>query len=280
MRYVIIGPDAIGGTLSALLARAGFSVVVVARGAHAAAIRARGVYLATPAWTSSLPVPVVARPEELELEAGDVILLTVKSQDTAAAVSAWAGARVRGGGTAGETTPLVCVQNGVDNERTATRSFRHVVAVSAWMPTTLLAPGSFAAYGTPVAVVLDVGRYPSAADARVDGIVRDLAKSNLRAHALADVMPWKYGKLLSNLGNAVQAICGLGGGAAVGELCARAEGEARACYRAAGIAHVDLEAAHRARGDVLEMGAIEGVERRGGSTWQSLQRGARVLESD
>jgi 2-dehydropantoate 2-reductase len=47
-----------------------------------------------------------------ELISDDVLVLAVKSQDTAGAVRQWAAAPVAAGGVAGDRLPIVCAQNG------------------------------------------------------------------------------------------------------------------------------------------------------------------------
>ncbi len=101
------------------------------------------------------------------------------------------------------------------------------------LPATYLEPGVVQAHCAPVSGILDAGRYPSGDDALIARITADLDASGLSAHATPDIMRWKYAKLLSNLGNAIQAACGLDGDAR--PLYARVRDEAIACYRAAGI---------------------------------------------
>ena len=45
VRYIIIGAGAVGGTIGGCLALAGHEVVLVARGAHLAALRGHGLRL-------------------------------------------------------------------------------------------------------------------------------------------------------------------------------------------------------------------------------------------
>ena len=59
----------------------------------------------------TLPVPVVGHPSELTFGAGDVVIVAVKSQDTGGR------GRRRSPQCAPPTTPIVCLQNGVANER-------------------------------------------------------------------------------------------------------------------------------------------------------------------
>ena len=173
--------------------------------------------------------PTAAGPQDVELRRDDVLVLAVKSQDTAAALAAWADRPVAGGGTAAERLAVVCAQNGVDNERAALRRFATVVAMCVWLPATYLEPGRVSAGGTPVPGVLTVGpAAPSADPDLVTAYARDLTDAGLRAPVTADVMAWKYRKLLSNLANAVEALCGTARDDAAAELAARADAEGRA----------------------------------------------------
>ena len=60
---------------------------------------------------------------------------------------------------------VVCAQNGVANEATALRSFRHVYAQCVVMPAGHLEPGVVVQNATPCPGILDLGRYPAGADA-------------------------------------------------------------------------------------------------------------------
>ncbi|MDX6355317.1 MAG: 2-dehydropantoate 2-reductase, partial [Streptomyces sp.] len=89
MRYIIIGAGAVGGTIGGRLYDSGHDVVLVARGAHAEALRTRGLRLELPDRNLELAIPVVAGPDELDPRPDDVLLFAVKTQDTAAALAAW-----------------------------------------------------------------------------------------------------------------------------------------------------------------------------------------------
>lgn len=90
-------------------------------------------------------------------------------------------------------------------------------------------------------------------------------------------MRWKYTKLLLNLGNAVQALLSPDGRSEVTDR-ARAEGEA--CLRAAGIDFASTADDAARRGDLLDVRDAGGTPRRGGSSWQSLQRRTGSIETD
>ena len=78
----------------------------------------------------------------------------------------------------------------------------------AWRPATHLEPGTVEAQGAPLSGMLPIGRYPSGTDAMATQIGADLARSRFLVPVSADVMRWKYGKLLGNLNNAIEAVCG------------------------------------------------------------------------
>ena len=279
MRYVVVGAGAVGGTLAALLAQSGQEVLVVARGAHGAAITAHGLELATPTRTLRVPLPVVASVDELELRCDDAILLCTKGQHSAALVSALAALPV-GDRSAGAVLPVLCVQNGVENERTALRSFATVLGVCVVLPATHLEPGRVTAEGGPLTGLLELGRYPQGVDALVERVAADLTSAGIPTTPRADVMAWKRAKLLNNLGNAVDALCGREPDDAARELESRARAEGRACFAAAGLSVVDDDAWARHRGERVRPRPVAGHERGGSSSWQSLARGTGSIEAD
>jgi len=278
MRYIVIGAGGVGGTIGGRLAQAGHEVVLVARGPHLDALRAQGgLRLATPEGTSTVALPVVSGPDEVELTSEDVLLLTAKTQDAEGALAGWAWKPVAGGTVAAEDLPVLCAQNGVASERLALRRFRHVYGVCVWLPATHLEPGLVEAQGAPLSGLLHVGRYPSGTDKTIERIGADLAASRFLAPVVPDIMRWKHGKLLANLGNAIEAVCGLGDHA---ELRRPVRAEGRAVLDAAGIAYASNEENARFRSDQVQIVKINGNERGGGSSWQSLTRGTGSIEAD
>jgi 2-dehydropantoate 2-reductase len=284
MRYVIIGAGAVGGTIGGRLAQSGHDVVLVARGAHLAALETDGLRLVTAAGSVTQVIPAVDGPAALgELRTDDVLVLAVKSQDTAAVVDQWAAAPVVGGGTARERIPIVCAQNGVDNERMALRVFGTVYGMCVWLPATHLEPGVVVSHMAPLSGILSLGRYPHGTDQVVRQIGADLSRSVFDAPVVDDVMRWKYGKLLMNLVNALDAL--LGDTAprfadAVTAIRRAIHAEGVAALEAAGIAFTSDEERRALQGDRMERQDIPGVRRGGGSTWQSLVRGADSVEAD
>lgn len=284
MRYIIIGAGAVGGTVGGRLAEAGREVVLVARGAHAAALRADGLRLRVPQGELSYRLPVVSGPDELgTLRADDVLVLAVKTQDGEAALRAWSSAPVEGGGTAAERLPLVCAQNGVEGPRQALRRFRRVYAVCLWLPATHVEPGVVSAPGAPLTGVLHLGRHPHGTDDTAHRIGADLEKARFEAPVVPDVARWQYAKLLANLGNALEALSGPVFGPAadpgVEALFQRVRAEGEAVLDAAGIDCASAEEQQALRGDKAEPVSLDG-EPRHGSSWQSLSRGTGSIETD
>jgi 2-dehydropantoate 2-reductase len=277
MRYVIIGAGAVGGTIGGRLSQAGHDVTLVARGAQLAALQQRGLTLATPDGEDNLRISAIADPAGLVLPADTALVLAVKSQDTEAALRTWVDVPVRGGGAAGERLPLLLAQNGVANERAALRLFDRVYPVCVWLPATNLEPGLVVASGHPYSGMLHLGGYPAGADETVRLIADELTGSRLVAPVRDDVMRWKYGKLLRNLGNGAEALFGRN---ASPELVRELRDEGMAALAAAGIAHTTEAEEAAERGDRITAMPVQGRERAGGSTWQSLARGAGTAETD
>ncbi|MGH3164863.1 MAG: ketopantoate reductase family protein, partial [Trebonia sp.] len=287
MRYIIIGAGAVGGTIGGRLFEAGHEVVLVARGSHLDALRAGGLRLGTPEGDTPLGIPAVGGPDEVELRRDDVLVVATKSQDSVAVLGEWARQPVDGGGTAAAELPVVCAQNGVANERFALRRFRRVYGMCVWLPATHLAPGVVAAHGWPRSGLLFVGGYPAGTDETIERIAADLARSRFLAPVSPDVMRWKYRKLLGNLGNSIQALCGeasarLGAApeGAAAELSARVRAEGVAVLDAAGIGYASAAEMTAARGDQVEVRAVGETPHTGGSSWQSLTRGTGSIEAD
>ena len=271
MRYVVVGPGAVGGTIGGRLAQHGHDVAFVARGAHAEALQKDGLLLRDPDGEVRLPVPTVTSPPQVDWRADDVVVLAVKTQDTAGVLRSLVA-------TAPSTVTIVCAQNGVENERMALRCFDRVVAMCVMLPATHLQPGVVDANSAPVSGILDVGRYPTGTGDVVEQIAADLGASTFSSQPQPAVMRFKYAKLLMNLGNAVEAACGRADGAA--ELSRRARSEGAAVMRAAGIDVASQEEDAARRGNLMSIRPVGGAPRGGGSSWQSLARGTGAIEAD
>lgn len=271
MRFIVYGAGAVGGVIGGQLARHGHDVVLIARGPHLEALRSNGLRLDTPNDSETLDVPAVGHPSEANITSRDVVLLAVKSQATVDALDQLRAA------TDGPV-PVACLQNGVANEPEALRRFPDVYGVCVMLPALHLEPGVVEAASWPTVGILDLGRYPGGVDSTAEALAGALSASGFSSEAIPDVMRWKWAKLLMNLGNAAEALCGQS--MEVAELASRARREGVACIRAAGIDAASKEEDQARRGDLLTMLPVGGRDRPGGSTWQSLARGTGSLEVD
>ncbi|HEY3831064.1 MAG TPA: 2-dehydropantoate 2-reductase N-terminal domain-containing protein [Acidimicrobiia bacterium] len=272
MRFVVFGAGAIGGVTGARLHQGGHDVVLIARGAHRDAIAANGLTLRTPAESVMLDIPVAGDPQDIVWRGDDVVLLATKSQDTSGAIDALRSALPN------HHVPIVCLQNGVANERNVLRYFENVYAVPVMCPTSHLEPGIVQASSVPVTGIYDIGRYPTGTDATCEEVAAAFGASTFVSEVRADVMRWKWSKLIMNLGNSVQAMCAPSDAAS--ELVARARREATGILRAAGIDFASSAEDAERRGDILKPGTIDGQPRSGGSSWQSLARRSGSIETD
>ncbi|MFI9785320.1 ketopantoate reductase family protein [Kitasatospora sp. NPDC051984] len=280
MRYLFLGAGAVGGTIGGRLHQSGHDVVLVARGPHLTALRKDGLRLTTPDGTHHLPVPAIGGPDEIDLMPDDVLVLAVKTQHSTELLDQWAPRPVAGGGTAGERLPLVCAQNGVENERIALRRFARVYGMCVWLPSTHLEPGRVSAAGSPRSGMLHLGRYPQGTDGLADRIAADLTASFFDAPVTDRVMEWKYAKLLGNLGNALEAVAGPIDGELREQVWQRVQAEGRAVLAAAGITHPSSDEQRATRADRVTLVPLNGEQRGGGSSWQSLMRGTGDIEAD
>jgi len=269
VRVVVLGAGGIGGSIGARLHQGGYDVALVARGRHGEAIRERGLIFETPEERVTLRIPTYAHPRDVAWSDDDVVVLAAKSQDTEAAARDLCAAAGR--------VPVVSAQNGVANERTLARWFDKVHGMCVMMPTAHLEPGLVQAHSAAATGILDLGRFPDGIDDVDEALAGALRASRFESIARPDIMRWKYRKLVNNLGNAVQALCGRdldsSGARHVLDLLTA---EAEAVLVVADVDPVtDLEDDVR-RADHLQLRPIGDEPRAGGSTWQSLTRGSGI----
>jgi thiosulfate/3-mercaptopyruvate sulfurtransferase len=274
MRYIVIGGGAVGSTVAAQLHLAGIDVVVIARGEHGEAIRTHGLRYLRPGGEQRVDVAVAAGAAEVALTGDDVLVLTTKAQNTEEVLREWSW-QPAGDGVAADL-PVVSLQNGMESERAALRRFGVVYGASIWLPATYLTAGEVSAEGAEAPGIFWLGRYPNGADDRLEAIAGDFRKAGFAVQTVPDLLRWKAGKLLSNIGNAVDALYGERVPWVMDELRA----EARQVFAAAGIDAADLSTESEVDISVAAAAPVPGRTRGGSSTWQSLARGAGSVEGD
>ena len=132
----------------------------------------------------------------------------MKTQDSLPAIEALVEA-------AGPELPVLCAQNGVENERLVQRRFRRVIGLAVWIPASFLDPGVALNY-SPRAPI-ELGRIPSGVDDLTRSVAQDLCAAGFAAEARDDVLAWKYAKLLTNAVSTLDAVCG--GRAGLDDVC-------------------------------------------------------------
>jgi 2-dehydropantoate 2-reductase len=259
----------VGGALAGGLVDGGHEVALVARGEHGLALAKHGLRLVRPSGEGGYKLPVTPNARVANCSALDAIFLCVKSQDSAGALEDLVQA-----GAAG--VPLVCVQNGVGNERAAAAYFEHVYGMMVWMPATHLEPGVVRLYAAQPGGVLALGRFPQGTDSLGEQLCQALQSAGFESRCVPDIDAWKHGKLLLNLPNVIDAFSADQNRKHPFRLALY--NESSQVLQSAGIEFLRRE-------DLLEavsavsMLPIDGEARQGGSTWQSLVRG-QPLEAE
>jgi 2-dehydropantoate 2-reductase len=270
-RFIVVGAGAVGGAVAAALSLKGRDVVAVARGAHLEAMREHGLTLRSPGKVQVAEFPCVASVAEITFRPGDAILICTKTQDTEGVLE-----DLRGAGVVDQ--PIFCLQNGVENERMALRRFANVHGVLIMMPVDFVKPGEVVAYGGPCLGIFDIGRFPYGHDEADQALADALTEANIAGFVADDILPGKYGKLLLNLGNAVEAT--IGNHPRRLELRDLLIAEGVQVFEAAGIAHRDVGMGDPRRAQLMTVQQVDGVTRTGSSSTQSLARGAGTIETD
>ncbi len=139
MNIVVMGAGAVGGYFGARLAEAGHRVALVARGAHLRALQEGGLRLRSTLGDAHVRgVAAVEDPRDVapDVRPVDVVLFTVKAQDSASAAE-----RIAPLMTAG--TRVLTLQNGVDGVEVLRQRFgdEHVLAGVAYIEALIGAPG-------------------------------------------------------------------------------------------------------------------------------------------
>ena len=200
MRVAVIGAGAVGGTLAALLDRAGHQVEVTARGDNLAAIQANGLrldggfgeHLARVRAAETLPVETPGREPEFAI-------LATKAQDAATAL--------RANRTALGTVPLLVAQNGLGGLTVA----RSVLPESPLLGGLALFAASYLEPGRVTVTAplpLIVGAAPGTDDDVLAWVAALLAEA-IPIELTDDIEGSQWTKLLINHVNALPAITGL-----------------------------------------------------------------------
>jgi 2-dehydropantoate 2-reductase len=262
MRFIIYGAGGIGSIMGGHLARTGHDVVLIGRPGHVTAINKRGLRLVTPTGTYVLEIPAFTSPDQIRFTGEDVVCLCMKSQDTEAALADLKAAIA--------DIPVFCFQNGVRNEELAARYFTGVYGVMVRVGARYLEDGKVIAHRDPPGWYI-IGRYPKGTDELLETFAGYIREAGYLVKTVNDVMPYKWGKLIANIGNAIDAITNADWETNMPIFRAAIE-EARDIVARAGINWVSQEQVARDWPEITAplRGSLD-VEQHS-STWQSLAR--------
>ena len=269
-RAIIYGAGAIGGVVAGHLALAGNKVVLIGRPGHVNVIREKGLRFITPGGTHQLKVPAVTSPKGLDFKNGDVIMLCVKGQDTDEALR-----HLR---AEFADVPVFCFQNGVRNEEIATRYFSDVYGVMVRVGGVYVTDGEITARRDPPGWLI-MGHYPSGEDNLVKAAAAKLRDAGFHVLVTPDVMPYKWGKLMGNLANAIGAITDERGGDVI-RIIRATHREAREVLSRAGIQWIAGEELAQKWPEITVQPRASLDTREQSSTWQSLARQQGTVETD
>ncbi len=192
MKIAVMGAGAVGGYYGAMLARAGHTVVMIARPQHVEVIAHRGLRLQTAVFDEQ--VPVAASTDASAVQGADLVLFCVKSTDTESA-----GAQLRPHLAPGAL--VLTLQNGVDNADRLRRVLpgHEVAAAVVYVATEMAGPGHVKHHGRGELVI-----EPSS---RSEAVTHALIAAGVPTEMSPNVRGALWAKLILNCAyNAVSAI--------------------------------------------------------------------------
>jgi 2-dehydropantoate 2-reductase len=135
MRIAILGSGGVGGYFGARLAAAGEDVHFIARGAHLAAMRDKGLRIESPLGDLQIP-KVNVTDDPATIGPVDIVFFAVKLYDTEEALRVLPA-------LLGPQTLVIPFQNGVDSVRALTEAIgkRHVAGGTAYVAAVIAEPG-------------------------------------------------------------------------------------------------------------------------------------------
>ena len=178
MKIAMMGSGGVGGFFGGRLAKAGYDVTFIARGAHLAAMRDKGLTIESEA-QGDIHIPKVkATDDPAQVGPVDLVILSVKLWDTESAAHAIKP-------MIGPATGVVSLQNGVikDDILKSALDPKHVMGGVGYVATHISRPGVIDQVGTMQRII--VGEY----DGRETERARFLHKALVDAGVTAELSP-------------------------------------------------------------------------------------------
>jgi 2-dehydropantoate 2-reductase len=180
MKIAVMGSGGVGGFYGGRLAHAGYDVTFVARGAHLAAMRKKGLIIENEEQGNIYLPHVKVTDDAASIGPADVVLIAVKLWDTEAAARA-----VRP--IVGPRTAVLSLQNGVIKDDILKRELgrSNVMGGVAYVGTTIAAPGVIRQTGTLQRLLF--GEYDGNRSARAEAFLEALLKAGINAELSIDI---------------------------------------------------------------------------------------------
>ncbi|MEE8465157.1 MAG: 2-dehydropantoate 2-reductase [Dehalococcoidia bacterium] len=189
MRIAVMGAGGIGGCYGALLARAGNDVTLIARGAHLAAIKEKGLQLVQP--EDDFTVDITATGDPSQVGPVDLVVFSVKAHQNPEAIPLIKPLM-------GDDTTVLTIQNGVESADELGQEYgaERVLPGSAYVLSNIVSPG----------VIKQISPVPRVAFGESNGersqravAVQDaFSKANITAELSDDISKVLWSKLLYN----------------------------------------------------------------------------------
>lgn len=186
MRIAVFGAGGVGGYFGGRLAASGADVSFVARGAHLAAIRAKGLKVTSPQGDVHVPNPK-ATDRPAEIGPVDVVLFAPKLYDCESAAEA-------AKPLVGEGTAVVSLLNGVDatDRMIPILGREHVCGGVAYISAAIAEPGVVAHHG--MLAQLAFGELDGRRSDRLEGLLAACERAGVDAKLRDNITFWIWAK--------------------------------------------------------------------------------------
>ncbi|MEW5938364.1 MAG: 2-dehydropantoate 2-reductase [Chloroflexota bacterium] len=188
MKIAIIGTGGVGGYYGGLLARQGYDVTFVARGAHREAIRKNGLQIKSIHGDFTVS-PAQATDNPAEIGVVDFILFTVKTYSTDEAAQA-----IRP--IVGPETSVLSLQNGIDAAERIGKAvgMEHVLGGMTQLSSAIEAPGVIKQVSQFRRVVF--GEFDGSVSARAQAVEKAFKEADITAEITQDIRKVLWEKLI------------------------------------------------------------------------------------
>lgn len=204
-RIVIIGAGAVGAGTAAELALRDRPHLLVGRGEQIRHLTERGLKYRRPEGVRQVQLSTCDGISNVQLRAGDVLVIATKTQHVAQVAEQLAWQPVEGGSTASEL-PVLTLQNGMASEPILLRYFAHVYGGSILIPASYTTTGEVISGAAPKIASFVMGRAPRGLDETAQEIAEHLREIDWLVQLDENVIRWKALKLLHSVKNGLELL--------------------------------------------------------------------------